>query len=219
MISCAQREAERRITLDYFEELGIRPTVTISPCDPAGPSLNRHAAWHAIRPHAGSGVLFLEDDIAPRGELLAFLEAAERLGKVTTFCLLRDSLLPFTPPPEGRVTARLVRLVGDRVSARRGFYGTQAVYLPPHATEAVTAAQGDFVEADGGPQVDGGDGFDFWLKQHAVELGGIYAAFPSPVQHRYAPKMRRVTRGQPPQSPGSHEAASFYLHPVLPVAY
>jgi hypothetical protein len=207
----------RRETLSALAALNLHPLITESSCDPAGPSLNRHAAWHAVAPHAGAGVLFLEDDITPKPDLLWFLGAAERLGKIVTFCLLRDSLLPFTPPETGRVGAMLAPLDPVRVAARRGFYGTQAVYLPPHVTEAVAEAKADFVQPDGSPQPDSGDGFDFWLKTHADALGGIWAAYPSPVQHRYAPKMRRVTRGQAPQREGSHEARTYALEALLPV--
>jgi len=226
MISCAQRAStERARSLQSLNEAGVIVLIQESPCNPAGPALNKHAAFHAIRSayEISSRVLFLEDDITVKPDLTLFLSMAEDLGRITTFCVLRDRL--YLQDPYGDLTARLVPLnpsqvpLDRRTDGRGGFYGTQAIYLPPHVTSAVLAHQSDFVREDGSPLTDeeAGDGFDFWLKRHAAWLGGIFAAFPNPVQHRNPAKMKSVTRGRPAKDePGKHRSGSFDLEAAWP---
>lgn len=219
MISCVQRRDERARTLAGLAAVGVHPIVTESPCDPAGASLNRHAAWHAISPH-DEPVLFLEDDVDAAAWLPDALRLASAWGSIVTLCLLRDSLLP----DDVQVTltrhrdsypVSIIPLVPERVEARRGFYGTQAVVLPQGVVAAIRRAKADFVRPDGTPDPTVEHGFDFWLKDHAAELGGIHVLLPNPVQHRNPPKMRRVTRGMTPGSnPEAHRSSTFRLRPA-----
>lgn len=194
MISCWQRrDTERAHTLAELAAVGIHPVVTESTCDPAGPSLNRHAAWHAITSAPRGPLLFVEDDITPSEFLPWALEAAQDLDVLLDLNLKRRRLLTdaLAIAGIGRITVQ--RLAREHVEARRGWYGTQCVYLPEHAVEAVKAAKGDFVNLDGTPKA-AEHGFDFWLKEHAEELGGMHALDPPVVRHRNPPSMRVLTR-------------------------
>lgn len=219
MISCAQRREERARTLAGLAEVGVTPIVTESPCNPAGGSLNRHAAWHAIAPH-DEPLLFLEDDVDAAPWLPEAVRLASAWGRIVTLCLLRDSLLPdevqtLITRASDSFPLCIIPLVPERVEARRGFYGTQAIVLPQGVVAAIRAAKRDFVRSDGTPDPSVEHGFDFWLKHHARDLGGIHALLPNPVQHRNPPKMRRVTRGQPPGSnPEAHRSSTYHLRPA-----
>lgn len=194
MISCRQRAAtERARTLQELAALGIRPVVTESSCDPAGPSLNRHAAWHALAAAPPGPVLFLEDDITPSEHLPWAVEAAMDLGVLVDLNLKRRRLLQGALAIAGIGRITFQRLQREHVEQRRGWYGTQCVVLPEHAVEAVRRAQGDFVNPDGSPK-PAEHGFDFWLKEHAEELGGMHALDPPVVHHRNPTSMRVLTR-------------------------
>lgn len=192
MISCRQRAAtERAQTLRELAPF-VHPIVTESSCDPAGPSLNRHAAWHAITSAPRGPLLFIEDDITPGPLFLGALVLAVELGVLLDLNLKRRRLLT-TEARMGVGPLNVHRLEQSEVEARRGWYGTQCVYLPEQVTELVRASQCDFVAADGSPQ-PAEHGFDFWLKEHAEELGGMHALDPPAVRHRNPPSMRMLTR-------------------------
>lgn len=195
MISCRQRAAtERRRTLKELAWFGIKPVVTESSCDPAGPSLNRHAAWHALAGAPPGPVLFVEDDISPSAHLAEALEVADALDRLLDLNLKRRRLLEGAKAVAGAgQTLTVHRLQREQVEQRRGWYGTQCVYLPEHAVEAVKAAKGDLVNPDGTPK-PAEHGFDFWLREHAEELGGMHALDPPAVRHRNPPSMRVLTR-------------------------
>lgn len=194
MISCVQRAGtERRRTLVELAWFGIKPVVTESTCDPAGPSLNRHAAWHALAGAPPGPVLFVEDDITPSEHLPWALDAAQDLDVLLDLNLKRRRLLEGALAIAGIGPITFQRLAREQVVQRRGWYGTQCVYLPERAVEAVKAAKGDFVNPDGSPK-PAEHGFDFWLKEHAEELGGMHALDPPVVRHRNPPSMRVLTR-------------------------
>lgn len=194
MISCRQRAAtERAQTLRDLAAVGITPVVTESSCDPAGPTLNRHAAWHAITRAPPGPVLFVEDDITPRGCIGDALALAQELDVLLDLNLKRRRLMDGAEPVGGLGRFTAYRLKRDQVEQRRGWYGTQCVYLPEAAAEAVRAAQADFVAPDGAPQ-PAEHGFDFWLKAAAESLGGMHALDPPAASHRNPPSMRVVTR-------------------------
>lgn len=191
MISCVQRrDTERVRTLAQLASVNVHPVVIESPCNPAGGPLNRHAALMALKRADFDGVLFVEDDIDVNQRLFtAFVDMAVEARELTTFCVMRDALYP--PGVYDSLTPRLVHLQGT--SARRGFYGTQCVYIPGWLVSKIIASHRDFEDQQGQPLKDC-HGFDFWLKENVTT---ILAAFPNPVQHRQPPKMARVTRGEP----------------------
>lgn len=203
IITCDERRVELDSTLAQLEAVGIQPDAVLG-----GPCLGQveDNRWKAFKlaVHAyysepePQGLLFLEDDIDIDPLFPEFLKRAESHDLVTTFCVMRNSLYPddfergakFKAAKSRRgVQGRLVRLEQPRVEARRGFHGSQALYLPPRAVWAILEDDREFVDADGGRYAPGTirHGFDFWLKDHARELGGIYAAWPNPVQHRSPP--------------------------------
>lgn len=208
MISCVQREnTERPRTLAQLNAVGVIPRVTESPCDPAGGPLNRYATWTALKRVKGD-CLFLEDDIDVNPDtFLDFLDMASRSDKVTTFTCFRKSLHPRGTLDGSDMTPRLVRLVNTK--ERRGFYGTQAIYLPAWAVQMVKDSWQEFVKSDFTPLGEC-DGFDFWIKNNIDE---ILMAFPNPVEHRAPAKMKNVTRGKPAGnvSGAMHRSLSYHL--------
>jgi len=204
MISCRQRrETERAITLQELRKVDIRPTVAESLCDPACGAENRRVSWEALQ-HIPEGGLFLEDDILVNERLFPqMLSMAVERDVVTTFTVFRQSLHP--PGTFDNLTPRLVRLVNTQ--SRRGFYGTQCLYLPKWAMNLVYENRDKFVRRDGSalPGEDDVHGFDFWVKD---TFPVIYMAFPNPVEHRAPPKMRKVSRGLPGNQRG-HRSLSY----------
>lgn len=208
MISCAQRrDTERPRTLAQLSAVGIETMVTESSCDPAGGPLNRYATWTALKA-VGDDCLFLEDDIDVNPDtFLDFLDMAKRSGKVTTFTCFRKSLHPPGTLDSSDLTPKLVRLVNTK--ERRGFYGTQAIYLPAWAVQKVKDSWQQFVKSDFTP-LDECHGFDFWIKNNIDE---ILMAFPNPVEHRAPPKMKNITRGEPAGNVSGtmHRSLSYHL--------
>lgn len=222
MISCAQRaETVRRETLRQFP---WRVHVSESACEPACGAENMRTAYHAIYPFLGTtGALFIEDDIDIDPHLLEwFYIEATRKQAITVMCLLRTSLMrpddqrDIRRPP---VQRRIVPLQKAQMQ-RRGplrFYGTQCVFLPKRVIQAVADSWTDFVSEYGGKKpcncAEGDfcrtDGFDFWLGRHYPDQ--LYVALPNPAQHRNPPKMRHLTRGQPPRSRPDAYSDSFGL--------
>lgn len=204
MISCRQRrDTERPITLQELRKVDIRPIVVESACDPACGAENRRVSWEALQ-HIPEGGLFLEDDILVNERLFPrMLDMAVDLDAVTTFTVFRQSLHP--PGTFDDLTPRLVRMVNTQ--QRRGFYGTQCIYLPKWAVERAYEAEHEFVQPDGSalPGQDRVHGFDFWVKENFPIL---FMAFPNPVEHRAPPKMRQVSRGQPGNQRG-HRSLSY----------
>lgn len=207
MISCAQRVAERENTLDQLHEAFPTPVRVLEmPCEPASIEANRWGAFTGAEEalDRGSGMLFLEDDIDVNHETFAdLIRYAVEYQVITTFCVMRDRLYPDNFEQRWRQDAKrsggvgraaLVKLPRTPSEVRRGFHGSQALYLPPHALWAILRDQGAFVNKDGTQKEPGTipHGFDFWVKENAwgSDLGGIYAAYPNPVQHRsVAPSM------------------------------
>lgn len=203
IITCDERRVELDSTLAQLEAVGITPDTVLG-----GPCLGQveDNRWKAFklavqayyRSEHPEGLLFLEDDIDIDPLFPEFVQRARAHGLVTTFCVMRNTLYPDGFERQARfkgaaaergVQARLVKLHEGRTEARRGFHGSQALYLPPHALEAILEDDRAFVDTDGKAYPAGTirHGFDFWLKDHARELGGIYAAWPNPVQHRSPP--------------------------------
>lgn len=204
MISCRQRVEEREDTLAQLAKAGIVPTVIHMACDPPSIEANRYGAFVAAEMAAanGDGLLFLEDDIDIDPKFPEFIQTAINADVVTTFCVMRDRLYPegYEAGQQSRVKqlgaarAELVELPLHTLQVRRGFHGSQAIYVPPRVVDLILNRDGldfvDFVQVEsmwvGRQKAPGGidHGFDFWLKEHAHEFGGIYAAYPNPVQHR-----------------------------------
>ena len=210
MISCVhRRNTERPRTLDQLANAGLNPVVIESACDPAGGPLNRLAAYQALQVLGSDGGLFFEDDIDVNAALFTkVIDLVVPLSKVTTlFVPKRWSLHPteVLTALAGRtpIPLRVLPLVNTR--ERRGFYGTQAMYLPGDFVLSALRCRNDFMTPDGLP-LSSCDGFDFWIKEHAQE---IYGAFPNPVQHRNPPKMRSVTRGMDASQGQNHTSLTF----------
>lgn len=203
LITCDERGVELDSTLAQLAAVGIEPDAVLGgPCK----GLVEDNRWKAFKLAVQAyysqpepqGLLFLEDDIDIAPTFPEFLKRAVSHDLLTTFCVMRPSLYPdgFERGAKYRaaksrrgVQGRLVKLHEARSEARRGFHGSQALYLPPRAVAALLEDDRAFVDADGGAYPAGTveHGFDFWLKDHARELGGIYAAWPNPVQHRSPP--------------------------------
>lgn len=221
MISCAQRREERAKTLSQLAQtITLDVDVLEMPCEPPSTEANRWGAFTGAERALdhGAGMLFLEDDIDINLETFDDLvDYAQWSGYITTFCIMRDRLYPDgferdwkreAKSRGGTGYASLVRLPRGPSEARRGFHGSQALYLPPHALWAILRNQEAFVNKDGTQKEPGTipHGFDFWVKENAwgSDLGGIYAAYPNPVQHRsVAPSMFGGT--------GTFQSASFGL--------
>jgi len=217
MISCRQREhTERAKTLEGLAVLGITPHVQTSSCDPASGMLNRHAAWHAISTAGDRHVLFLEDDVDVKPSLLKAVDLARAADVIVDFCLLRHHILG----PDGlelvalgqrrkKLPLSLVKVPAGNVVKRGGWYGTQAVFLPNRVVKVIMNAWTVFISEYGAPNQNVQHGFDFWLKEHANGLGGIWVALPNPVQHRDPPKMTQVTGHNALAPSGARRSASF----------
>lgn len=173
ILAHARRERHTIRLVQYLQSIGIRSHIRESTQEPPDPKDNILGTLALLeRAPAGKGVLFLEDDAwIDAGTFPHFLRAAIDQDALVTFCLLRDDLLP--RGYKDNATGRLVPL--ERVSARRGFHGTIAMHLPERVIQrALTDAPSILAS---------GHGLDFWLKEHADEFGGLYAAMPNPVQH------------------------------------
>lgn len=200
MFGCEQRrDTERRESLEGLSRLGIEPDVIEMSCKPPSSSGNRWGLFEAARRAVESceaGLLLFEDDVDVADDLMEFVGMAEEGDVLTTFCVMRDRLYPHPFIREAVKAARknkgfyertLIRLSDDEVEKERGFFGTQGMYYPRRVLDAVlTWAKPDFAREDGSMHEPGfiSHGFDFWLKEHARGFGGIWAAYPNPVQHR-----------------------------------
>ena len=210
MISCVQRRDERALTLPQLIAADLNPVVIESPCDPAGGPLNRLAAYQALQVLGSNGGLFFEDDIDI--DRAIFGEAVRLAAETNEICTL---FLPRRPSlyPTGVLTAiaagvpiplHAAKLENTR--DRRGYYGSQAVYLPGHFVMGALRLRSLFMTQDGLPLPEA-DGFDFYIKD---EARAIYGVFPNPVQHRNPPKMKAVTRGNAAQNPGLNHTSLTY---------
>src|SRR5690606_36269587 len=184
MVSCAQREAARQLTIPQLEAAGVRVTVLLDDCTPPvqtppgnGP-IGLRAVRHAIT--AGwSHVLIVEDDIDLAPDFPMFLQAAIESGAAVYLYLndhesrMRDIL--------GTELTRsiLAREAQQRqlVRARRyaGLFGAQAVLLPAAILPTVEQWQ-----AAKGDSFDGNILRALMHKQFPTLV-----AIPHPVQHRH----------------------------------
>lgn len=185
MVSCEQRVEVRAQTLRQFHSLGHHPKVILDPCHDPTPAAVLRNAYNAVAPHDGDarGVLFVEDDIdLNAGTFDRFVRMAMESKTITTLCLLRHSLYPaWVAEDTTELPGCLVKL--RDYDARRGFHGTMCVYLPPAVVSRIRGSPSEFMDDLGNPIPDA-HGFDFWLKTHATEYGGMLAAIPNPVNHR-----------------------------------
>lgn len=193
IITCDGREEQYDKTFAQVTAMGLTPIPLRSACQPPSVEDNLWKAYRAAQ-HAAEdedGLLFLEDDVDFNEHFPRFLNAAVDKGVLTTFILFRESLYPgpsySNPSRDKPNVGHLVPLNRAAVKARRGFHGSQAIYLPPHGVERLLGASERFVQADGSPLEAGSEkrhGFDFWVKDNAHLLGGLFCAWPNPVQHR-----------------------------------
>ena len=195
ILTCHTRVEEALLTASQADAFGLESRVVLEDCEPPRVENVLRGAWRAMQMarEEGTGLLFLEDDVDFSRHFPTFLQMAVENDLLTTFIVFRDSLYPdgfetAAMYAEGKARGQLVRLHDGRVAARRGFHGSQALYLPPRVLEAASEDRGTFVREDGLPleplRNEKRFGFDFWLKDRAADFGGIFAAYPNPVQHR-----------------------------------
>jgi len=184
MVSCAQRESARALTIPQLEKAGVAVTVLLDDCTPPvqTPPGNGPIGLKAIRHAIAMGwehVLIVEDDIDLAPDFPMFVEAALKTNAAVYLYLndresrMRDilgteltrSILAKEPQPR-----RLVR-------ARRyaGLFGAQAVLLPAAILPTVErwqAAKGDSFDAN-------------ILRALVHKQFPTLVAIPHPVQHRH----------------------------------
>lgn len=184
MVSCAQRESARALTIPQLEKAGVAVTVLLDDCTPPvqTPPGNGPIGLKAVRHAIAMGwehVLIVEDDIDLAPDFPIFLQAAIESGAAVYLYLndresrMRDilgsdltkSILAREPQPR-----RLVR-------ARRyaGLFGAQAVLLPAAILPTVEqwqAAKGDSFDAN-------------ILRALMHKQFPTLVAIPHPVQHRH----------------------------------
>jgi hypothetical protein len=184
MVSCAQRESARALTIPQLEKAGVAVTVLLDDCTPPvqTPPGNGPIGLKAIRHAIAMGwehVLIVEDDIDLAPDFPMFVEAALKTNAAVYLYLndfesrMRDilgrdltkSILAKEPQPR-----RLVR-------ARRyaGLFGAQAVLLPAAILPTVEQWQ-----AAKGDSFDGNILRALMHKQFPTLV-----AIPHPVQHRH----------------------------------
>src|SRR5690606_41444976 len=92
MVSCAQRESARALTIPQLEKAGVAVTVLLDDCAPPvqTPPGNGPIGLKAVRHAMAMGwehVLIVEDDIDLAPDFPMFLTAALDVGAVTYFYL------------------------------------------------------------------------------------------------------------------------------------
>lgn len=187
-------------TLRDLADAGINPqTITSTYTGPLPDAEVRRQALNAIQLAAGDplGMLFFEDDIAVDAPLFQHhLRLALSMSRIVAFCTVNPKHHPpgmlNDPSP---ILARLEALPAWDAPYGRdgGFHGSMAVYLPPAVVRFALDRPHEFQRDDGAAltvpviapdaQHHRITGFDLWLKHHAKSFGGIYGAFPNPVDH------------------------------------
>jgi hypothetical protein len=174
MISVPAREEERARTVAALTEMGLPPTVTVSPhgavpCERLHGDMARSALRDALRPGCDA-VLFVEDDVDVSPSLPDRLPQIAAHNQAVTLYLPGSSFydswgkrmlgLPSHPFGLGRV-ANLAN-----------WYGSQALFLPRDV--ALSASKSEVPR-----------GFDIILRETLRRIGlPLFYAMPNLVQHR-----------------------------------
>lgn len=207
MITCRQRQAERALTLQQFDDFGLPVTVFEDACDPPSPAGNRRngervLAWAAKHK---SDLLFVEDDIDLAGDFPRALWAARMMGGPVTFWIERARHHPSgwadaTPASVPPVTFAPIPVM-------HGWYGTQCILLPLESVQVAMESR-EFGNGLSPP-------IDIFLRR-AGALAGLRIALPNPVQHRSPVTLtnpsrpRRVSRTFHLPRVGSWEEAAWH---------
>ena len=181
MVSCAQRESARALTIPQLEKAGVAVTVLLDDCTPPvqTPPGNGPIGLKAIRHAIAMGwehVLIVEDDIDLAPDFPMFLTAALDVGAVTYF-YLNDS--PTRLPRTVGTLAAASILRGEPQKRRLTpawsmdfLLGTQCVLLPARVLPGIARTlEGMSISFDRGVLAA--------LSERPL------IALPHPVQHRH----------------------------------
>ena len=187
-----RRDTERPVTLASLAAVGYQPQVYESTALPSSQE-NRRMARKIFAD--GGPVLFFEDDVSAAPSLPEWVEVAQNLDVLATFCLIT----PGCHPPEIKLALDMKRPIPRRfmpIVNAHSWYGVQAVYLPARAVDAMNADP-HFMDMSQTKLGMMWTGWDIWLRRNLDSLGPMYAAFPNPVQHRDPPKLVPLGRTRP----------------------
>lgn len=217
MISCEERQSERQKTLEQFDNLGLKVKVFTNICtilDPASPAKNMRNSIAALTyaESTGKDVLFVEDDIDLKPELLDWLNLLQKTDLYfADFCVMWQHVHPKAVMPYLK-SYSMPPCLGIWQEAER-WWGTQAIYLNKDAVRIIMAQKDHFKVKDWA--------FDIYLRFLMLRLAWpVYACFPNPVQHRSPLSMVRATnleKGQiVPREP--RHSITFDIEPNKPIA-
>lgn len=186
MPSCELRADERDKTVPQLAAFGLEPKVYLDPCNPATALGNRRQAQRIVRDAEGE-LLFVEDDVDFKPSFPRWLELARERGVITLFCVLPRVAIPTNVRHAWRRSGA-IRPDLYPLNVTGSFYGVQCVYFPASAVEKLKACP-VLAESKMEP-------FDLYLRGRHRQLGGLWGAFPNPVQHRSPESVRHLTGGE-----------------------
>lgn len=197
MLSHVSRASTRRPkSVEQLRAAGIEPVIVESVAERVAhtaPEVRRRG-YDALKIAAGDpdGLVFYEDDVLVNPRLyLRHLRMAVDARAVVTFCALKPRLYPPGVSKAARLPVTLLPV--PAYDENKGWFGSQAVYLPPAMVAYGLDHPEEFMQPDGSPlaepvvQADVWrgfvTGFDFWIKSRARLFGGIFVAVPNSVDH------------------------------------
>jgi len=217
MISCEERQDERDKTLKQFNDLNLNVNVFTNKCnldDPASADKNMLNAIKALRfaSTTGKHVLFVEDDIDIKPELINWLELLVKSNVYfADFCVAWRHCHPKAVMPFLKRDA-MPPCVGVWVESEK-FWGTQAVFFNKDAIKIILAQDDHFKVS--------GWAFDIYLRNLMLKLAWpVYACFPNPVQHRSPLSVVSATnpfKGIVMPRPDRH-SFTYHLKPTKPIS-
>lgn len=170
-MSHASRSEIRAETLRHLSKVGIYPSIMLDSSNP--PKGTRRLGKLALTYARGQNLLILEDDIRVITDFPLWLNKAEKLGKIVTFCLMETEFYRRKDNDPGFYP----------VYNPERWYGTQAILIPgklhPYILERYDSTRLD-------------QPFDLTLggiARDKPDLFEIYAAIPNPVQHICPPSL------------------------------
>ena len=177
MISCAQREVARSLTIPQFQAQGIEPKVFLSPCTPAGPRQNNIVSLEALEYALDDDCLFIEDDIDIAPDFAGRLAEAENV----TYFYLNDNpdrLFRTYPSEQAQAILKGEPLSPGiyKVLSTSFLFGSQCVYLPKDFLPLVR----NMLLRHREQPMDGA-----LVKTFRKYRTPVYVCLPHPVQHRH----------------------------------